>query len=145
MHISRNHPKDPFPIKWPIYKSLPLSPSPQKIRVLPAVGKDPESQRSERIKVRGEQDSILQLNILNFVVLCSVCLLWLSYSYLKLCACVYTWLETRRLCVEGVKEGRNSKVSNNHKLKCNSASPPPPSTHAPLTERGREASSSYSS
>ena len=31
--------------------SLPLSLSPQKIRVLPAVGKDPESQRSERIKV----------------------------------------------------------------------------------------------
>ncbi len=26
----------------------------QKIRVLPAVGKDPESQRSERIKVRRE-------------------------------------------------------------------------------------------
>ena len=31
---------------------------PQKIRVLPAVGKDPESQRSERIKVRwwGSED-----------------------------------------------------------------------------------------
>ena len=27
----------------------------QKIRVLPVAGKDPESQRSERIKVRGER------------------------------------------------------------------------------------------
>ena len=40
-----------------LYNNFFLSLSPQKIRVLPAVGKDPESQRSERIKVRAEEDA----------------------------------------------------------------------------------------
>ena len=50
-----------------LYNNFFLSLSPQKIRVLPAVGKDPESQRSERIKVRVEEDNFNHRAILTSV------------------------------------------------------------------------------